>query len=72
MCTGTLVKSSDGYYYQSRTLEYETVIKFIPFISNNIIGSVLPSNNAFCDGLNKMHYVACHFISNVALVIIKK
>lgn len=59
MCTGTLVKSLDNKYYQSRTLEFQVVLNFTPFISNDIIGSVASlSPPTFFDGLNK-HGLCC-------------
>jgi len=51
MCTGIFIQSPDGNYYQTRTLEFEAILPYLPVVSKNIIGSTL-RGNIFIDGIN--------------------
>jgi choloylglycine hydrolase len=51
MCTGLFIRSLTKNYYQSRTLEFDIVLEFIPVVTSNIIGNTL-EGNVFVDGVN--------------------
>jgi len=57
MCTGLFIQSEDGKYYQSRTLEFETVLTYAPVFTSDIIGTTL-SGLYFLDGINN-HGLCC-------------
>ena len=57
MCTGLFIQSENGIYYQSRTLEFEIVLPYVPIVTDSIIGSTL-NGLYFLDGINN-HGLCC-------------
>ena len=51
MCTGLFVATKEQEYYQSRTMEFETELPYVPIVTENLIGSTL-GGKEFIDGMN--------------------
>lgn len=51
MCTGIFIKTEDGEYIQSRTMEFAHILKFIPTVTPTIIGCSINKTD-FLDGIN--------------------
>jgi choloylglycine hydrolase len=73
MCTGLFVQIDDGSCYQSRTLEFETVLPVVRVVNNTSMGTILYGSN-YLDGINihglcaMAFYFKCSYSYNNNLV----